>query len=142
MNMNKITVIGRVSTDVEIKDFNGRQVANFNVASQNKHKDKDSNSYGTNFYRVSVWGASADVASKYLKKGNRVGVSGDLIYREYIGNDGKNHGVLEINNADIDLIETKSEAGGAPPSAPAAQPQFTQVETPDDLPFDLGLAYP
>ena len=134
--MNKITVIGRVSTDVEIKDFNGRQVANFNVASQNKHKDKDSNSYGTNFYRVSVWGASADVASKYLKKGNRVGVSGDLIYREYIGNDGKNHGVLEINNADIDLIETKSEAGGgAPASAPAAQPQFTQVETPDDLPF-------
>ena len=142
MNMNKITVIGRVSTDVEIKDFNGRQVANFNVASQNKHKDKDSNSYGTNFYRVSVWGASADVASKYLKKGNRVGVSGDLIYREYIGNDGKNHGVLEINNADIDLIETKSEAGGAPASAPAPQPQFTQVETPDDLPFDLGLAYP
>ena len=36
--MNKITVIGRMSTDVEVKDFNGRNVANFNVASQNKNR--------------------------------------------------------------------------------------------------------
>ena len=142
MNMNKITVIGRLTRDVELKDFNGRNVASFGVASQNKRKDKDTGEYGSNFYTVSVWGASADVAARYLKKGNRVGVSGDLIYREYVGNDGKTHGVLEINNADIDLVETAAEAGGntaaraaqAQAAAPAAAPQFTPVNT-DDLPF-------
>jgi len=142
MNMNKITVIGRLTRDVELKDFNGRNVASFGVASQNKRKDKDTGEYGSNFYTVSVWGASADVAARYLKKGNRVGVSGDLIYREYVGNDGKTHGVLEINNADIDLVETAAEAGGntaaraaqAQAAAPAVAPQFTPVNT-DDLPF-------
>lgn len=142
MNMNKITVIGRLTRDVELKDFNGRNVASFGVASQNKRKDKDTGEYGSNFYTVSVWGASADVAARYLKKGNRVGVSGDLVYREYVGNDGKNHGILEINNAEIDLIETAAESGGSATvrsvSAPAPQAsapaQFTPVET-DQLPF-------
>lgn len=143
MNTNKITVIGRLTRDVEIKDFNGRNCASFGVAAQNKHKDKNTGKYDTNFYTVTAWGATADIASKYLKKGNRVGVTGDLIYREYVGtNDGKNHGVLEINNADIDLIETANENGYAQATpaqtAPAAAPaqNFTSVEVDtDELPF-------
>lgn len=138
MNMNKITVIGRLTRDVELKDFNGRNVASFGVASQNKHKNKDTGKYDSNFYTVSAWGQTADIASRYLKKGHRVGVSGDLIYREYVGNDGKSHGVLEINNAEIDLIETAAETGSAAsapsPAAATAPQQFTQIET-EDLPF-------
>lgn len=137
MNMNKITVIGRLTRDVELKDFNGRNVASFGVASQNKHKNKETGRYDSNFYTVSAWGQTADIASRYLKKGHRVGVSGDLIYREYVGNDGKSHGVLEINNAEIDLIETAAETGNASAPSPAAAPapqQFTQIET-EDLPF-------
>lgn len=143
--MNKICVVGRVSQDVEVKEFNGRNVANFNVASQNKRKEKEVNGkpvYGTNFYRVSAWGQAAETASRYLKKGHRVGICGDLIIREYTGNDQQKHTVVEINNAEIDLIETRSEAeaknaaaGSAPAMATAAAPGgFTQVET-DDLPF-------
>ena len=136
MNMNKITVIGRLTRDVETKDFNGRKCATFGVASQNKRKDKDSNEYGTNFYTVSVWGVTADVAAKYLKKGNRVGVSGDLIVRDYVGTDNQKHTVVEINNAEIDLIETAAEAGKTAATASAPAPKFTPVEVnTDDLPF-------
>ena len=146
--MNKISVIGRVSQDVETKDVGGRMCATFSVASQNKHKDKQTNEYGTNFYRVSVWGATADIASKYLRKGHRVGVVGDLIIRPYSGNDGVQRTSIEINNADIDLIETRAESEAklqasagvssvntAPAPAPVPQSQgFTAVET-DELPF-------
>lgn len=147
--MNKISVIGRVSTDVGIKEFNGRNVANFNVASNTKRKVGEENGrpkYGVNFYRVSAWGQEANTASKFLRKGYRVGVSGDLEIRDYTGNDGLKHTVVEINNADIDLIETKAEseakimaASGvtsvntAAPATPAPQ-TFTPVET-DELPF-------
>jgi len=143
--MNKINVIGRVSQDVEVRDINGRNCANFNVASQNKYKDRNTNQYGTNFYRVTAWGQAADTASRFLRKGHRVGIVGDLVIRDYIGTqDGAKHTVVEINNAEIDLIETKAEAeakanaqAAAPAApAPAAVPQgFTQVETSDDLPF-------
>ena len=149
--MNRITVIGRMASDVEVKDFNGRNVANFSVAAQNKNKDKQTNQYGTNFYRVSAWGATADIAAKYLKKGHRVGVSGDLVVRSYVGSDQVKYTVVEINNADIDLIETRAEsdakmqAAASVAQAPVYQqvpaqnyaqvPQgFTPVET-DTLPF-------
>ena len=144
--MNKITVIGRVSQDVEVKDFNGRNCANFNVASQNKNKDKNTNQYGTNFYRVTAWGQAADTAARFLRKGHRVGIVGDLVIRDYVGSqDGLKHTVVEINNAEIDLIETKAEAeakANAQTAAPAAVPAqaapaasgFTPVET-DELPF-------
>ena len=140
--MNKIQVIGRVSQDVEVKEFNGRNCANFNVASQNKNKDKNTNQYGTNFYRVTAWGQAADTASRFLKKGHRVGISGDLVIRDYVGSDGMKHTVIEINNAEVDLIETKAEAeakAGAKTTTAtqtASAPQgFTQVETDDELPF-------
>ena len=139
MNTNKITVVGRLCSDVELKDLNGRAVASFRVASQNKRKNKETGKYDySNFYTVSAWGATAEIAARYLKKGNRVGVAGDLIYREYVGTDKQNHGVLEINNADVDLIETASESGNATAQVQAATSapaqQFTDVET-DDLPF-------
>lgn len=143
--MNRICVIGRVSQDVENKEFNGRMCATFNVASQNKHKDKNTNQYGTNFYRVTAWGQAADVASKYLRKGHRVGVNGDLVIRDYIGSDNLKHFSVEINNAEIDLIETRAESEAklqasagvtsvSTAAAPASNPGFTAVET-DELPF-------
>ena len=149
--MNRITVIGRMASDVEVKDFNGRNVANFSVAAQNKNKDKQTNQYGTNFYRVSAWGATADIAAKYLKKGHRVGVSGDLVIRNYVGSDQVKYTAVEINNAEIELIETRAESEAkAQASAPAAQapvyqpapahtytqnPGFTPVELDNGLPF-------
>lgn len=142
--MNRIIVIGRMASDVEVKDFNGRNVANFSVAAQNKSKVKGSDgkdSYGTNFYRVSAWGATADIASRYLRKGHRVGVSGDLVIRDYVGSDNVKHTAVEINNAEIDLIETKAEseaklnaAAGVTSVNTAAAQNFTQVED-TSLPF-------
>ena len=143
--MNRITVIGRVSQDVTTNQVNGRNVANFNVAAQNKNKTGTENGravYGTNFYRVSAWGQAADVAARYLKKGHRVAVTGDLVIREYTGNDNVKHTAVEINNAEIELIETKAEAdaklqaaAGVTSVNTAAPAQgFTPVEV-DQLPF-------
>ena len=146
--MNKISVIGRVSTDITTKDVNGRNVANFNVASQNKQQVGEENGrkiYGSNFYHVSAWGQAADTASRFLKKGHRVGIVGDLVIRKYTGTDGLEHIAVDINNAEVDLIETKAESeakanmtsaapAARPAPAPAPEQSFTPVET-DDLPF-------
>lgn len=124
--MNKITSYGRVATDVELKDVSGRNVATFSLASQNKNKTTDETgkaAYGTNFYRVSVWGPSADSAAKYLKKGHRVTVSGDLVIRDYTGSDHQKHTAVEINNAEYDLVETKAESEAKAQATGQAQPQ-------------------
>lgn len=140
--MNKITTYGRVSTDVTTRDVNGRTVANFNVAS-NTHRKDENGQYGTIFYRVSVWGVQANTAASYLKKGNRIVVSGDLNIREYVA-EGKTRYSIEIDNASFDLVETKAESGGTSAPAATTQPGFVPAPPPapaqninpeDDLPF-------
>lgn len=139
--MNKIYVYGRLTRDVELKEVNGRNCASFGVAAQTKHKNKDTGNYDSNFYTVTAWGQAADIASRYLKKGQRVTVAGDLVIRDYIGTDNQKHTIVEINNAELDLVETAAEAGNTTQrstpaqAAPAPAPQqFTPVET-DQLPF-------
>lgn len=132
--MNKISVFGRMASDVQLNEVNGRSVAKFRVAANNTHKTSDGK-YGTNFYSVSIWGQRGDNAAKFLKKGHRVAVSGDLVVRQYTGSDGKDYTAIEINNADFCLVETRGETGGAQSAPPAAAPKFTQVETDDDVPF-------
>ena len=140
--MNTIATYGRVASDVTTNNVNGRTVANFRFASNNKRKGADGK-YGTNFYNVSAWGAVGETAAKYLKKGHRASVSGELVIRTYKGNDGLDHQAIEIDATTIDLVETKAEseakAGNAPApaqSAPATAPAqtFTPVEV-DELPF-------
>lgn len=141
--LNAISTYGRVSTDVTTNEVGGQRVANFNVASTNSRKDKNTGEYGTNFYRVAAWGNAADIASRFLKKGHRVVVNGELIIRDYVGTDGAKHTTVEINARDITLVETKAEAeaksGTAAPAAtaaPVAPAGFTPVETTDgELPF-------
>lgn len=131
--MNKITVYGRLTTDVEIREVNGRSVANFGLAGNTKRKDKDGKIIA-NFYRVGIWGPAADSASKYLHKGNRVAVAGDLIFREYVGRDQQNHYAMEIENAEFDLVETRGETGGAT-ATPASAPTAPLSGGDDELPF-------
>lgn len=139
--MNKISVYGRVASDVTTQSYNGRNVANFRVASNTHRKDGDKKDeqgrqvYITNFYNVSCWGNTADNAAKYLKKGNRIAVSGDLVIRPYTTQDGRNGTAVEIDTAEFDIVETRAEVGGASaPAAPAPQ-QFTPVEMGSELPF-------
>ena len=142
--MNTIATYGRVASDVTTSDVNGRTVAKFRFASNNKRKQQDG-TYGTNFYNVSVWGPAGDNCAKFLKKGHRATVSGELVIRQYVGNDGLNHQSVEIDANSVDFVETKSEAeakanGAAPAKAAAPAPDaaapagFTPVET-DELPF-------
>ena len=134
--MNNISVYGRVASDITLNEVNGRNVANFRLAANTRRKDKDGN-YITNFYNVAAWGAIGDTASKYLKKGHRAVVAGELVCRPYKASDGTDRMAIEIDANSVVLVETKAEAeskGAAPAQAPAPAQSFTPVET-DELPF-------
>lgn len=134
--MNTISVFGRLASDVTTNNVNGRTVANFRVATKTRRKNKDTNDYIDNFYNVAAWGNMAETAMKYIKKGQRVCVSGELVLRPYKGTDGVSHMSVEIDAYNLFLVETKAESeakAGTPAQAAPAQ-TFTPVET-DELPF-------
>lgn len=94
--MNNISVIGRLVADPEQREYNGRNVTNFVLASDSSARNSDGN-FITNFYRVSAWGNASDTIYKYSKKGDLLGVCGSFSTREYSSKDGTKHISLDIN---------------------------------------------
>ena len=148
--MNKIMLIGNLTRDPETRVVNGyngeTNVCSFTIAVNSRRRNQQ-NADGqqqddAQFFRISVWGRQADAAQRYLAKGRKVFVSGELTARTYQANDGTTRVSLEVRADDYEFLTSRAEAeaaGGysapAAPAAPTAQNSgFTAVES-DELPF-------
>ena len=145
--MNKLTIIGNLTRDPELRTTNtGVNVCDFTVA-VNRRQRRDAQNNGqpeADFFRVSAWRERGELCAKYLAKGRKVCVIGPVSVRTYTGSDGATRASLEVTADDVEFLSSRSEneaagAYNAPAAAavPPAEPQaagFTAVET-DELPF-------
>ena len=85
MGYNKVTLIGNLGKDPEIRTFdNGNRVANFAIATSEKYKDKKGEIVETtDWHNVAIFGKVVDVVEKYVKKGSKILVEGKLKTRNY-----------------------------------------------------------
>ena len=75
--MNKVTLIGRLVKDVELRATKtGKNLATFTLAVQKPYK-KDAE-VSADFIPCVAWEGSAETISKYVKKGHRLAVAGKL----------------------------------------------------------------
>lgn len=125
--MNKITIIGNLTRDPELRTTQtGINVTTFTVAVNRKGKAE-----GTDYFRVTCWRGLADIAAKYLSKGRKVAIVGQVTLGSYKDRNGELHYNMEVVADDLELLTPRSEAGEAAPEN--LEPQL--VETPQDLPF-------
>lgn len=131
--MNKSFVNGRLTADPEVRDANGSSVTHFTVASDTSSKDANGD-YITIFYRCSVWGKRGETCAKYLHKGDRVTVVGEMVPRTYTDKNGQARFSIEIPFSDtVDILFDKKPDVAAPAAKPAAK--IAAADTEDDLPF-------
>ncbi len=109
----RVTLIGNVGRDPELKDFGQNKVAEFSLAVSGKTTGKNAGEW-TNWYRVSCWGKQAEIAMQYVKKGTPIFVEGRLQLREYTKADGTPGFSLEVGNAEFQLLGSREggEGGG------------------------------
>lgn len=130
--MQSIHFIGRLSRDVDLKTTpNGVQVASFTVAVDRKQKDTEGNKK-TDFFNVNVWRGLADICSKYLSKGKKCYVRGELQVRTYVAKDGTTKVSLDVQADEVEFLSPKSESNEEQPNTDANG--FTDV-SPDSIPF-------
>lgn len=103
----------------------------FRLAVERRFKDRDGNRQA-DFIPVVYWGKTAEVAQKYLHKGDKCGVIGEIQTRSYDAQDGSKRYVTEIRGDELELLGGK-QTEGKPQTPPANIREF--VETDDDLPF-------
>ena len=128
--MIKLHLIGRLTADPVQNTVNGNNVVNFSVAANTKRKDGDGK-YIANFFRCAVWRQQGENCMKYLHKGDRVGIEGDLELTSYTDNKGNQRYDMQVTANDVEFLSDKRSAEATPAAAPAA----TGTNTEDELPF-------
>lgn len=97
MSLNKIIVVGNLGKDPALRYTpQGKAVTEFTVASNDKRRDRSGELQNiATWFRVSLWDKQAEMAAKYLKKGNPVYVEGRLTLEEWTDRDNVVHHTLE-----------------------------------------------
>lgn len=99
MNLNKATIIGRLTNDPELKDLSsGTKLSSFGVATNRRWLDPQTQTRKemVEFHNVLAWGKLAELCKKYLKKGRQVYVEGRLQTRKWQDKDSVKHNRTEI----------------------------------------------
>ncbi len=115
-SLNKVMIIGNVGGDPEIRTLpNGGRVAQFSVATSRRWNDKNGQQQEkTEWHRIVAWDKPAnlvDLVERYLRKGDRVYVEGEIEYRQYQDKDGATRHITEIRARELVLLGGKVEGG-------------------------------
>lgn len=133
--INRVTLIGNVGKDPEIKRVGDNNVANFSLATSETYKDKSGNKQtNTEWHNITIWGKLADVVEKYVKKGDRLYLEGKISYRSYDDKEGVKRYVTDI------VCNSMTMLGGKPEEKTEYE-KPTVTETPDAPVDDSGLPF-
>ena len=98
MNLNKVFLIGRVATDIEMKTTpSGQSVCAFSLATNRTWKGKDGQKQEeSQFHRIVLWQKLAEIASQFLTKGSLVLIEGRIQNRSWDDKNGVKRYATEI----------------------------------------------
>lgn len=132
--MNQLTIIGNLTADPQVRTTsNDKNVCNFTVAVNRRQKNENGENVA-DFFRVAAWGKLGDTCMKWLRKGKKVCVVGQVSVHSYEGTDGNPRASLEVFANDVEFLSPVDEPVQAPVEQPAPAGGFTVVES-DELPF-------
>ena len=106
---NSVQLIGRLGKDPEVKEFTKSKKASFTIATTDSYKNqKGEKVEDTQWHNIVIWGKLANIAEKYLKKGQEVAVEGKLVHRAYETTSGEKRYITEINVNDLVMLGNKN----------------------------------
>ena len=139
-SVNKATLIGRVGQDPDIRTLQtGVKVANFSIATSEKFKNSNGEKVEqTEWHRIVLWRGLAEVAEKYVKKGDLLYIEGKIHTRSYQDKDEYTKYVTEITGDNMVMLGGgKRREEPSAPEPPASEPG--QEQPADDLPFIITI---
>ena len=98
-SLNRVELIGHLGRDPEVRSFqSGDKVANLRVATSEHWKDKQTGERkeATEWHSVAIFGPLADVAERYLRKGSKVFLAGELQTRKWQDQQGQDRYSTEV----------------------------------------------
>ncbi len=147
-SVNKVILIGNLGRDPEVLEFsNGGKVCNLRIATSETWKDRATGERKerTEWHSVAIFAeALVGLAEKFLKKGSKVYIEGQLETRKWQDSDGKGRYSTEVVlrpfNSTLTFLDGKPDnAGGYSPEAEAEKPEPGPTskarDIDDEIPF-------
>ena len=147
--LNKVILVGNLGKDPEVRHLeSGVAVASFTLATSESYKDRNSGERKTltEWHNIVLWRGLADVAEKYLHKGDQVYIEGRIRSRSWEGESGTRY-ITEIVGDNMVMLggrRSDSSESVPPPAAEKKVEKKTesapvspdlQSDEDDDLPF-------
>ncbi len=135
MDLNKVMLIGRSTTDVEVQkiESTGSSVVNFTVATNRRYKNKDEQLIEeSEYHRCVAYGSAADIIGQYVTKGKRLYVEARLRTRKWEDTNGNNRYTTELVVNNFIFLDSKPTGAGAGTATGAGD---TPPAADEDLPF-------
>jgi len=130
--MNKIMIIGNLTGEPELRSTpSGISVCSFTIAVNRRHEDK-SGERPTDYFRVSAWRQLGESCGRFLAKGRKVAVVGELQARQYDAKDGSARTSLDIQADEVEFLTPKQH--GQQQDNESDSSGFTNVSN-DDTPI-------
>ena len=144
-SINKVILVGNLGRDPEIRSTqSGDKVVNLSVATSERWKDRNTGEMQerTEWNRVVVFDQMvAEVCEKYLAKGGKVYLEGQLQTRKWTDQSGVERRTTEVVlrrfGSRLIMLDGKSHGddGSEGNGAPARQPATGPADLDDDIPF-------
>ncbi|UZD22840.1 single-stranded DNA-binding protein [Algoriphagus halophytocola] len=122
---NKVQLIGRLGSKVEIKNLDGgKTLGKVSMATNEYYKNqKGERVEETTWHNLVAWGKQAELLDKYTDKGSEIAIEGKISNRSYEDKEGNKRYISEVVVQNILLMGERK----------AAVPAGASEE--DDLPF-------
>ena len=117
-SVNKVILLGNLGRDPDIRSMqSGKKMASFSIATSKRWKDKNTQEQkeSTSWHNIVVFNEGlVDVIEKYVKKGSKIYVEGELNTRKYQDKDGNDRYTTEVvlqgYNSNLTMLGSNSSA--------------------------------
>jgi len=143
MSVNKVILVGNVGKDPEVRYLeNGVAVAKFPLATSENYKNKSGERVSnTEWHNIVAWRGLAEIAEKYVKKGNQLFIEGKLASRSWDDKEGNKRYITEVIVNNMQMLDKRNQSSDNQPAAAVVEPkadssvETNEEKTEDDLPF-------
>ena len=137
MTINKVILVGNLGQDPEIRTTQGgMKVANLRVATSERWKDRESGEMQerTEWHSIAIFNEHlVSVAERFLKKGSKVYLEGQLQTRKWTDQQGQDRYSTEVVmnwfRGELKMLDSRGEAKPAEPASANPDPLS------DEIPF-------
>ncbi|MCH2541963.1 MAG: single-stranded DNA-binding protein [Alphaproteobacteria bacterium] len=135
-SVNKVILLGNLGRDPEIRSMqSGKKMASFSIATSKRWKDRNTQEQkeNTSWHNIVVFNEGlVDVIEKYIKKGSKIYVEGELSTRKYQDKDGNDKYTTEVvlqgYNSTLTMLDSRNSGSASIEEAPNSSSLDSKLE--------------